>query len=96
VSSYTANPVPDIKFVTTEGAECPTLENSKPVCPGDEQGRGSLVYFNEASMHQSAETGYGSLGDARLAGHSGLADYGSDARAAFQKYGTYLPMVKKT
>lgn len=78
--------------MTTEGGAHPTLENSTPIQPGDEQGRGSLVYFNEASMHQSAETGYSTLKRARLAGLSGNTDYGSDAQAAFQKYGTYLPV----
>jgi hypothetical protein len=78
--------------VTTRSGEYPTLENSTPVQPGDEEGRGSLVYFNEASMHQSAETGYDTLKLARLAGLSGSTDYGSDAQAAFQKYGTYLPI----
>jgi hypothetical protein len=43
-------------------------------------------------MHQSAETGYSTLKRARLAGLSGNTDYGSDAQAAFQKYGTYLPV----
>lgn len=44
-------------------------------------------------MHQSSETGYATLGDAKLAGLSGVTDYGRDAQAAFQKYGTYLPVV---
>lgn len=78
--------------MTTDGAH-PTPDNSTPIHPGDEQGRGSLVYFNEASMHQSSETGYATLGDAKLAGLSGVTDYGRDAQAAFQKYGTYLPVV---
>jgi hypothetical protein len=79
--------------VTTEDGAYPTLQNSMPLQPGDEEGRGSLVFFNEASMHQSAETGYSTLKDARKNGHSGNTDYGSDAQAAFQKYGTYLPIV---
>lgn len=44
-------------------------------------------------MHQSAETGYATLGDARLAGLSGNTDYGSDAQAAFQKYSVYSPVL---
>jgi hypothetical protein len=71
----------------------PTPENSTPILPSDETGRGSLVYFNQASMHQSAETGYATLGDARLAGLSGNTDYGSDAQAAFQKYSAYSPVL---
>jgi len=81
-----------MKFVTTESGVHPTPENSKPVQPGDEEGRGSLVYFNEASMHQSSETVYPTLGKAKKAGLSGKTDYGTDAQAAFQKYGTYSPI----
>lgn len=92
----TTNSIPsshlsDIKFVAVEGGATPTLENSIPLEPGDESGRGSLVYFNQASMHQSAETGFATIGDAKLAGFSGKTDYGKDAQAAFDKYGTYLP-----
>jgi hypothetical protein len=83
---------PDIKFVNTEHGEYPTLQNSMPLQAGDEAGRGSLVYFNQASMHQSAETGYATLGDARQAGLSGNTNYGNDAQAAFEKYTTYLPV----
>lgn len=53
----------------------------------------SLVYFNEASMHQSAETGHATLKLAKLAGQSGTTNYGKDAQTAFQKYGTYLPLA---
>ena len=60
--------------------------------PGNENGRGSLVYFNQASIHQSAETGFTTVGDAKLAGFSGKTDYGKDAQAAFEKYATYLPV----
>lgn len=74
----------DIKFVTTEGLERPTPANSKPLQRGDDEGRGSLVYFNEATMYQSSETNSATLGDAKKAGHSGKADYGNDVQKAFQ------------
>ena len=35
-------------------------------------------------MHQSAETGFATVGDAKLAGFSGKTDYGKDAQAAFE------------
>lgn len=46
-------------------------------------------------MHQSSETGYATLSDARSAGLSGNIDYGSDAQAAFQKHAAYLPVLSK-
>jgi hypothetical protein len=79
--------------VTTKDGEYPTIENCTPIQPGDEEGRMSLVYFNEASMHQSAETGHATLKLAKLAGQSGTTNYGKDAQTAFQKYGTYLPLA---
>jgi hypothetical protein len=85
----------DIKFVTTESGARPSLSSPKnwtPIQPGDGQGRGSLVFFNEASMYQSSETGFATLEDAREAGLSGNTDYGSDAQAAFQRYGIYSPI----
>lgn len=76
----------DIKFVTTEGQERPTLANSRPLEVGDDEGRGSLVYFNEATMYQSSETDSATLGEAKKRGHSGLTDYGDDVGQAFQKH----------
>jgi hypothetical protein len=75
----------DIKFVTTEGQERPTPANSRPLGVGDDEGRGSLVYFNEATMYQSSETNSATLGDAKKRGHSGKTDYGEDIGRAFQK-----------
>jgi hypothetical protein len=74
----------DIKFVTTEGLERPTPENSKPLQAGDDEGRGSLVYFNEATMYQSSETDSATLKEAKKKGHSGKTDYGEDIQKAFQ------------
>ena len=43
-------------------------------------------------MHQSSETGFATLGDAREASFSGNTDYRRDTQAAFEKYVTYLPI----
>jgi len=65
----------DFKFITTDGDERPTPENSIPLGPGDHKGRGSLVYFNQATMYQLSETNSATIGDAILAGHSGKPNY---------------------
>lgn len=45
-------------------------------------------------MHQSAETSFATLSDARQAGFSGKTDYGRNVQAAFEKSATYLPVEK--
>jgi hypothetical protein len=82
--------VSDIKFVNTIGDEYPTPANSRPMQEGDEEGRGSLVYFNQATMYQSSETGYHLLRSAVEAGHSGKTDFSTDAQQAFTKYSTFI------
>ena len=72
-----------MEFVTTEGDEPPTPSNSKPLTNPENYGRGSWVLFNQSSMLQSSETGYGSLSQARAAGHSGTADFKKTAQQAF-------------
>ena len=83
-SSFSA----DMKVVTTAHGEKPTPKNSTPlhqtriqrpetVSPEDWEagnGRGSVVWFNQASMFQTSETGYPTLIKARKAGHTGNAD----------------------
>jgi hypothetical protein len=51
----------DIEFVTTDGNIRPTPENSKPLEEGDHEGRGSVVFFNQASMYAASETGHGTI-----------------------------------
>ncbi|KAI0258352.1 hypothetical protein BC834DRAFT_975234 [Gloeopeniophorella convolvens] len=77
----------DIEFVTTTGNQVPTPENSRPVVDGDQKGRGSMVWFNMASMFQSSETGFNTLSKARQAGQSGQSDYRARAQEAFLEYG---------
>ena len=73
--------------MTTEDGNYPTKQNSKPIAvDGDESGRGSIVFFNEATMFYGPETGYDTLGEARLAQESGCVDFGHSAKNAFQKF----------
>ncbi|KAL0567433.1 hypothetical protein V5O48_014559 [Marasmius crinis-equi] len=71
--------VTNLKFVVTDG-ERPTKENSKPLnclCGNSEadhgeawksaHGRGSMVWFNQASMFQTMELGYNTVAQARAA-----------------------------
>lgn len=64
----------DIKFVTTDGEDLPTPENSKPIQDGDDDGRGSVVWFNMATMLQSSESGADTLKEVRERGESGYAE----------------------
>lgn len=77
----------DIKFVTTDGDERPTPENSTPLEPGDHKGRGSLIFFNQATMYQSSETNHAAT---KLAGYSGKTDYPQSIQEGFEKFGTYI------
>ena len=77
----------DIEFIITEDGGQPTRRNSRPVAvDGDEQGRGSMVFFNEATMYYGSETGHPTLKQAREAGGSGCLDYGQVAQVAFEKF----------
>ncbi|KAJ3908052.1 hypothetical protein F5879DRAFT_794344, partial [Lentinula edodes] len=67
-------------FVTTQNGEKPTRENSTPLyscaCSSHDQnspwakaeGRGSMVWFNQASMFQTSELGINTLREAKEAG----------------------------
>jgi hypothetical protein len=59
---------------------------------GDEEGRCSLVYFNQAMMYQCSETGYSGISEAKKAGHSGTTDFPRDAQQAFEKYGSLVKL----
>lgn len=81
----------DIEFVVTDAnVTKPTKQNSKPL--NDGSGRGSFVYFNQASMFTAPETGYDTLWEAGEAGVSRRRDYGEDAAAAFTIHGTRATM----
>jgi hypothetical protein len=51
-----------------------------------------MVYFSQASMYQSAESGFGTLAEAKLAGQRGVADYGTEIQRAFTDFATFVPM----
>ncbi|KAF9474801.1 hypothetical protein BDN70DRAFT_898677 [Pholiota conissans] len=87
----------DIKFVTTEGEERPTPQNSTPIGEGDDKGRGSLVYFNQASMYQSSETGCSTLKEAiRTQVHSGRLDKETTIQQAFSSLGEFIPLTQSS
>ncbi|KAF8077782.1 hypothetical protein FPV67DRAFT_1662574 [Lyophyllum atratum] len=55
-----------------EEGEIPTLENTKPTDAG--VGRGSVVWFNQATMFQTAELGVASIKEAKAAGMDATCD----------------------
>ncbi|KAJ7872179.1 hypothetical protein B0H14DRAFT_3131662 [Mycena olivaceomarginata] len=77
--------VSQIQFVTTDGYVRPTPENSCPIISGDNEGRGSFVFFNQSTMRTGPETGRDTLKAARAAGHSGISDFGASAQEAFSR-----------
>jgi hypothetical protein len=64
--------VEDVDVVVTQNNEYPTRENSEPVHDGE--GRGSCVWFNQASMFQTAELGYNTVAEAKKNGLDGVCD----------------------
>lgn len=52
------------------------------------------MYFNQATMYQSSETGHHTLGKAVKAGLSGRADYAMSAQEAFTRYAKYVTPYK--
>ncbi|EIM79212.1 uncharacterized protein STEHIDRAFT_116684 [Stereum hirsutum FP-91666 SS1] len=67
----------DIEVVTTEDGSRPTRENSQPLDGTD--GRGSAVWFNQATMFQSAETGYDTMVQAKAAGADTTCKFSKDS-----------------
>jgi hypothetical protein len=83
---------PDVKWVTMDGNERPTPENSQPLQAGDGDGCGSLVFFNQSTMRSLPETGYNTMKESRANGGSGKVDFGDCLQRALEKYVTYIPM----
>jgi hypothetical protein len=79
-----------LKIVVTNG-NAPTLDNSEELMNQQDLGRGSFVFFNQASMFQGPETGFDTLSEARKKGHSGHLDFGANAREAFGAAGKFFP-----
>ncbi|KAJ3564788.1 hypothetical protein NP233_g8060 [Leucocoprinus birnbaumii] len=89
-----ADSMPDFSFVTTDGEE-PDLSRSDVLEQGD-FGRGSMVWFNQASIFQAAETGFSTLKEARDNGHSGTTDFEMDIKAEFTKHCFRIPLDAPT
>ncbi len=53
--------------------------------PGDEAGRGSIVFFSQSTMATGPRIGCGTLKQHMAAGGSGTNDFGSDINAAFHR-----------
>ncbi|KAJ7037645.1 hypothetical protein C8F04DRAFT_952465, partial [Mycena alexandri] len=77
---------------TPSDVDIPTPENSHPVVPGDDTGRGSMVFFSQASMRHGPETGSHTLEMAINAGHSGSVDRNLTVREAFQRARIDIPI----
>ncbi|KAJ6512270.1 hypothetical protein C8R47DRAFT_1064866 [Mycena vitilis] len=76
--------IDQLEFVSTEGTvDWPTRDNSRPVVAGDEWGRGSMVFFNQSTMTQTAFTGHAT---------TGTTDFGTDAQAAFSRHAVFVPL----
>jgi len=67
------------------------LENSVDFTNENNMGRGSFVYFNQASMFTGPETGYDTLAAARASGLSGKADFKRTAQQAFTDMTHFFP-----
>lgn len=63
ITKFTA----DVQYVVTNG-ELPNEADQNYTHLNGADGRGSCVWFNQASMFQTAELGYGTVGKARKAG----------------------------
>ncbi|KAJ7882140.1 hypothetical protein B0H13DRAFT_2344776 [Mycena leptocephala] len=69
-----------VKWVTVDGNERPTPENSQPLEVGDSDGRGSLVFFNQATMQTLTETGHPTMKEWCANGGSGKVVMRTNAR----------------
>lgn len=77
----------DFELVTVEGDERPTRATAAPLDPRDGDGRGSFVFFNQASLYQSSETGYNTLKEAKIKGkHTGKTSYAEGLEKALSNY----------
>lgn len=65
--------ITDVEFVTTHDGALPTLDNSTPL--ENYAGRGSCVWFNQASMFQPGELEYPTIAQAQAAGAEAETDF---------------------
>lgn len=71
----------DVKLVTAPKGEKPTRENSEEI--GREEGRGSIVLFNQASLFQSSETDSPSLKAAKADGKDTTSNFAGNIQDSF-------------
>ncbi|KAK7030912.1 hypothetical protein VNI00_013858 [Paramarasmius palmivorus] len=81
--------IEQLDFVVTDG-ERPTQDNARPLCEcrnpdaahgsswQTAEGRGSIVWFNQATMFQTAELGYDTVKAAKEAGLAGVCNKTAD------------------
>lgn len=62
----------DKYIMVTDNGEHPTPDNSAPL--NDGSGRGSVVWFNQATMFQTAELGVSTMGKAKRLGIDATCD----------------------
>jgi hypothetical protein len=55
-------------------------------------GRGSMVFFNQASMFVGPELGFDTIDAAKHHGYSGTSDYPSIAKEAFSDMSRFFPI----
>jgi hypothetical protein len=79
-------------FLTAPEGVVPAHDGSSALLAGDDEGCGSIVFFNQASMYMSSETGFPTLGAARAAGQTGKACFPASAQEAFLMHGLSLLM----
>ncbi|KAJ7120520.1 hypothetical protein C8R43DRAFT_1136896 [Mycena crocata] len=70
----------------------PTPENSHPFTDDDDLGRGSMVFFSQATMRYGPATGHNTLSAAKAAGRSRVADYDADIAVAFSQNVFSIPV----
>jgi hypothetical protein len=58
--------------MVTDNGEHPTPDNSVPL--NDGSGHGSVVWFNQASMFQTAELGFSTIAEAKRLGMDATCD----------------------
>ncbi|KAJ7068231.1 hypothetical protein C8F01DRAFT_599144 [Mycena amicta] len=85
--------VDKIQFVTTDGNVRPTPENSRPIVAGDDEGRGSMVFFNQATMSHGPLTGFNTLKEAKAFGVDVTVDAGENINDAFRRLGTFVTVA---
>lgn len=75
----------DINFVRTVDGQPPTKASALPLNDSDKKGRGSIVFFNQATMFQSSETGFNTLKEAKAAGASTDGQYTKVVESQFNR-----------